>query len=60
MAVDIKILLAAGKYQVPDEDRCAQLQEYWDEVCAQGEQLTAVPGAAEPAITYAPWRAGDD
>ncbi len=59
MAADIKSLLAAGSYQVPDEDQCAQLQEYWDELSAQGERLASVL-AAEPATTYTAWRAGDD
>lgn len=60
MAVDIKSLLAAGRFQVPGEDQCAQLQVYWDEVCAQGEQVSGVVGAAEPATTYTAWGAEDD
>jgi hypothetical protein len=60
MAVDIKSLLAAGRFQVPGEDQCTQLQAYWDEVSAQGQQVGTFPGAAEPATTYAAWRAGDD
>lgn len=60
MAADIKSLLAAGRYQLPDEGQCAQLQEYWDDLCAQAGRLAGVLGPAEPATTYTAWRAGDD
>jgi len=60
MAADIKSMLAAGSYQLPDEDGCAELQKYWDEVCAQRGQLAGISGEAEPATTYAAWRAEDD
>lgn len=60
MAGDIKSLLAAGRFLVPGEDQCAQLQVYWDEVSAQGEQVGSVLGAAEPATTYTAWRAEDE
>lgn len=60
MAGDIKSLLAAGRFQVPGEDQCTQLQAYWDEVSAQGEQVGSVVGSAEPATMYRAWRAEDD
>lgn len=60
MAADIRSLLAAGGFQVPGEGQCAQIQAYWDEVAAQGEQVRGVAGPAEPALTYTAWRAGDD
>lgn len=60
MTVDIKSLLAVGRYQVPAEDQCAQLQSYWDELSAQRDQLADTPGAAEPATTYTAWRTQDE
>lgn len=60
MAGDIRSLLAAGRFQVPGEDQCTQLQVYWDEVSAQGEQVGSVVWAAEPATTFRAWRAEDD
>lgn len=60
MTVDIRSLLTAGRFQVPGEDQCAQLQLYWDELSAQGEELAGTLGAAEPATTYQAWRAEDE
>ena len=59
MAVDVKRLLEAGRYQVPDEDRCAELQTYWDDLTAQAESIGGL-GPAEAASRYAAWRPEDD
>lgn len=59
MEANIKSRLASGRFQVPGEEQCAQLQSYWDELSTQGEQL-GVLEAAEPAITYTAWRSEDE
>lgn len=60
MAADIKSQLAAGRFHIPAEEQCAQLQAYWDDLAEQRKQVSISLGAAEPSISYAPWRAEDD
>lgn len=60
MTADIRALLAAGRFQVPGDEQCAQLQVYWDEIAALSEQVAVTQPDAEPAITWAAWRADDD
>lgn len=60
MTADIRALLAAGRFQVPGDEQRAQLQAYWDQIAALAAQVSISQGDAEPAITYAAWRAEDD
>lgn len=59
MPGDIKHLLEAGRYQVPGEDQCAQLQAYWEDLSAQAQNVGGL-GPAEAALRYAAWRTEDD
>lgn len=59
MTVDIRRLLEAGRYQIPDEDQCAHLQAYWEDLTAQAENVGGL-GPAEAALRYAAWRSEDD
>lgn len=59
MTGDIRALLAAGRFQLPADEQLAQIQAYWDEVCALRQQVSCEPGPAEPAITWAPSRDED-
>jgi hypothetical protein len=54
---DVESLLRIGGFQVPDEDECARLQAYWDELSAQGRSVRA--GSGEIALSYAVERPED-
>jgi hypothetical protein len=60
MSVDVRQLLAAGGYQIPNDEQCTELQKYWDDVVAQGERFRGDLGPSESAVTFAPWRPEDD
>jgi hypothetical protein len=60
MAEDITYLLRIGGYQVPDEDACARLRAYCEDLTAQARSVGTGLGSADIALTYAAWRPEDD
>jgi hypothetical protein len=58
VADDIRHLLRAGGYQVPDDEECGRLQAYWDELTARAPEVRF--GSGEIALLYLAWRQEDD